>query len=191
MELSKKEYTKDEKSEMFDYVNSTFFKLKGDKRKALRKAILTWKQNKQVGAFELFVMLYHSEDLYDEKNEWFKEYVDETGLTKEETKKKKPIPYVKHVRRMRWKDKEIEEAQEELESVLEDKNLISKEEHEEIVDKIKADNKELKESLEHKIQQLEQQLNFAKESAEAKIRIANERANFFENECMKLSTSSD
>lgn len=136
---SPKVYSKDERSEMFEYVNSEFFKLKGDKRKALRKAILTWKQNKQVGAFELFVMLYNSEDKYDEKNEWFKNYIKDENM--EAYKNKKSIPYAKHNRRMRWRDEEINELEVQLENVFEDNKLISKAEHTEQLNKVKEKHK--------------------------------------------------
>ena len=136
---SPKVYSKDERSEMFEYVNAEFFKLKGDKRKALRKAILTWKQNKQVGAFELFVMLYNSEDKYDEKNEWFKKYIKDENM--EAYKNKKSIPYAKHTRRMAWRDEEINELEVQLENVLEDNKLISKEVHTEQLNKVKEKHK--------------------------------------------------
>tara|TARA_R110002050_G_scaffold244633_3_gene382241 strand:- start:14 stop:592 length:579 start_codon:yes stop_codon:yes gene_type:complete len=181
---SPKVYSKDERSEMFEYVNSEFFKLKGDKRKALRKAILTWKQNKQVGAFELFVMLYNSEDKYDEKNEWFKNYIKDENM--EAYKNKKSIPYAKHIRRMAWRDEEINELEVQLENVLEDNKLISKSDHEEILDKVKKDNFEVNQSLEQKIQKLEKELQYTKDSCESKIRIAQDKASFFEKECNKL-----
>lgn len=181
---SPKVYSKDERSEMFEYVNSEFFKLKGDKRKALRKAILTWKQNKQVGAFELFVMLYNSEDKYDEKNEWFKNYIKDENM--EAYKNKKSIPYAKYTRRMRWRDEEINELEVQLENVLEDNKLISKSDHEEILDKVKKDNFEVNQSLEQKIQKLEKELQYTKDSCESKIRIAQDKASFFEKECNKL-----
>ena len=136
---SPKVYSKDERSEMFEYVNSEFFKLKGDKRKALRKAILTWKQNKQVGAFELFVMLYNSEDKYDEKNEWFKNYIKDENM--EAYKNKKSIPYAKHIRRMAWRDEEINELEIQLENVCEDNKLISKAEHTEQLKEVKEKHK--------------------------------------------------
>ena len=181
---SPKVYSKDERSEMFEYVNAEFFKLKGDKRKALRKAILTWKQNKQVGAFELFVMLYNSEDKYDEKNEWFKNYIKDENM--EAFKNKKSIPYAKHIRRMAWRDEEINELEVQLENVLEDNKLISKSDHEEILDKVKKDNFEVNQSLEQKIQKLEKELQYTKDSCESKIRIAQDKASFFEKECNKL-----
>ena len=181
---SPKVYSKDERSEMFEYVNAEFFKLKGDKRKALRKAILTWKQNKQVGAFELFVMLYNSEDKYDEKNEWFKNYIKDENM--EAYKNKKSIPYAKHIRRMAWRDEEINELEIQLENVLEDNKLISKSDHEEILDKVKKDNSEVNQSLEQKIQKLEKELQYTKDSCESKIRIAQDKASFFEKECNKL-----
>ena len=181
---SPKVYSKDERSEMFEYVNAEFFKLKGDKRKALRKAILTWKQNKQVGAFELFVMLYNSEDKYDEKNEWFKNYIKDENM--EAFKNKKSIPYAKHLRRMAWRDEEINELEVQLENVLEDNKLISKSDHEEIIDKVKKDNSEVNQSLEQKIQKLEKELQYTKDSCESKIRIAQDKASFFEKECNKL-----
>ena len=181
---SPKVYSKDERSEMFEYVNAEFFKLKGDKRKALRKAILTWKQNKQVGAFELFVMLYNSEDKYDEKNEWFKNYIKDENM--EAYKNKKSIPYAKHMRRMGWRNEEIEGLEVQLDNVLEDNKLISKSDHEEIIDKVKKDNSEVNQSLEQKIQKLEKELQYTKDSCESKIRIAQDKASFFEKECNKL-----
>ena len=57
--------TKEEKQDIFEVVNSTHLRLKGDAKRLLKRQFTTWKINKNVGAFELFMKLYESEDVYD------------------------------------------------------------------------------------------------------------------------------
>ena len=65
-------YTKDEMSNIFDVVNSNHLHLKGKVRSDLRRQFLSWKQNKTIGAFDLFIKLYESEDVYDKRIEFNK-----------------------------------------------------------------------------------------------------------------------
>ena len=125
-------YSKEELAEMFEIVNSTHLHLKGDAKRRLKRVVTTtWKLNKTIGALELFIKLYESESLYEEKNEWFKKFLEENDLSVNELKSKKPIPYIKHRKRMALRDEQIELLETKLENVLEDNELISKEDHKE------------------------------------------------------------
>jgi len=162
------QYTREQKAEMFDYVNNTFFKLKGDKRKQLRKAILSWKQNKQIGAFEMFVMLNNCEDTYDEMNESFQQYIEDYGLTANQIKNKNNIPYAKHVRRMKYKDDEIEALENEIESLKEQEGLIKLEDHKQEIKDMKERHKFELEEKDDKIKQLEAQIKLFDSRMKAK-----------------------
>jgi len=162
------QYTREQKAEMFDYVNNTFFKLKGDKRKQLRMAILSWKQNKQIGAFEMFVMLNNCEDTYDQMNESFQQYIEDYGLTANQIKNKNNIPYAKHVRRMKYKDDEIEALENEIESLKEQEGLIKLEDHKQEIKDMKERHKFELEEKDDKIKQLEAQIKLFDSRMKAK-----------------------
>ena len=143
--------SKEDRINMFEFVNHKFLKLKGEERKKLRKAVLTWKKNKSVGCLELLTHLYQSEDIHDSETEWFKEYVNdpENDLSKETVLSQKPITYLIHKKRMTRKDDDIEKleaeldlAEEKLENVLEDNKLMKIAEHKNILNEIKASYKE-------------------------------------------------
>ena len=62
--------TKQDKQDIFEFVNSTHLHLKGDDKKALKRQFChVWKINKNIGAFELMMKLYESEkeELEEEK----------------------------------------------------------------------------------------------------------------------------
>jgi len=117
--------SKEEKKDIFEAVNSTHLKLKGEQKKQLKRQFTTvWKINKNIGAFELFMKLYESEDLYDEMNDWFQQYVSEQDTSQVNNyKNKKKVSYAKHRRTVARRDEEIDELKDrvsELEDELEE-----------------------------------------------------------------------
>tara|TARA_R100000808_G_C2148645_1_gene156816 strand:- start:1611 stop:2183 length:573 start_codon:yes stop_codon:yes gene_type:complete len=136
--------TKEEKQSIFEVVNNDHLRLKGNQKKLLKSQFCnSWKINKNIGAFELFMKLYESEELYDIKNEWFKKYIEDYGFSPEHYKSQKPVPLIRHLRRVRHADEQVVELEQKLEEIKEGKGYISQEEHEYELNKVKQEQLEI------------------------------------------------
>jgi len=122
MEYSK--LSNQEKGEIFEQVNSVHLKLNGMDKKQLKRQFKSWKINKNIGAFELFMKLYESEDAYDKMSESFNKFLNESPYEKDDIKKMKPVPYIKHVRRITMMQNEMDELYSDLDDVKEGKEYI-------------------------------------------------------------------
>lgn len=179
--------TKEEKQDIFEIVNSTHLHLKGNQKKLLKSTFCNvWKINKNMGAFELFMKLYESENVYDKMNTAFLEYVKD-GYDNEYYTNHKHIPYAKHIQRMQWRNEEVEEAERQLEEIKESKGYISREDHNTLVDEMKKNHDQLmmeKEDTIIKLRNLENGLRL-------KLDAANERFDgmraFYEDQMKKLT----
>jgi len=181
-------YSKEELAEMFEGVNSNHLHLKGEAKKRLKRVITTtWKINKTVGALELFIKLYESESLYDEQNEWLKKYIDDADLSVNEIKSKKPIKYLKHRSRMALRDEQIENLQTKLENVLEDNNLISKEEHKEAINELKENHNQKHLILNDKISKLQYELEMSKRDIENVRNSKDQQIQYYKTQLDKLT----
>lgn len=180
--MDEEEYTKDELNDIFDTINSRHFKLKGRQKSITKRQFTTtWKRDsKSIGAFELAIFLYKSEDLYDESNEWLRNHLAENNLSPNECKTKKAIPYAKYIKRIRMKDEQINELTIDNENMLEDNNLITKEEHNDILyqqSQLKDNqNKQLKDDL----QKAQNELHHKDSDCRRKIETALGKALYFE-----------
>ena len=135
--------TKQDKKDIFEVVNSTHLHLKGAEKSSLKRDFVDgWKLNKKIGAFQLMLKLYESENVYDKMNEAFLEYVKD-GYDNEHYKNHKHIPYAKHIQRMQWRNEEVEEAERQLEEIKEGKGYISQEEHEYELNKVKQEQQQI------------------------------------------------
>ena len=137
-------YTKEEKESIFDVVNSTHLHLSGFERKYVRKQFLGWKKdNIHIGAYDLFIKLYESEDVYDKKIQFYKDYINDQGPFWNIYLNKEPMPFSKYQLHMKWKDEEIEETLQLLEDIKEGKGYISEESHNELIEELKNDKEEI------------------------------------------------
>jgi len=138
------ELTKERKQSIFEIVNNDHLRLKGKEKAALKRDFISgWKLNKRIGAFELFMKLYESEELYDSKNEWFKKYIEEDGFTPEYYKSQKPIPMMRHLKRVRHADEQVLDLEQKLEDIAEGKGYISQEDYEYQLNKMKEEQQEI------------------------------------------------
>jgi len=184
--------TKEEKQSIFEIVNNDHLRLKGKEKAALKRDFSSgWKLNKRIGAFELFMKLYESEELYDNKNEWFKKYLEEDGFSEQYYKNHKSIPYVKHLRRVRHADEQVVELEDKLEEIQEGKGYISQEDHDYQLNKVKEEQQQIireKGDTIAKLRNLETGLR-------AKIDAANERfeamRSFYEDQIKKMVKDKD
>ena len=183
-------YSKQERGDIFELVNSQYLNLQGRKKAISKRQFTTvWKaDNKTLSAYDLMIALYKSEEINNKQTEAMEKYFEDNGMSIDEVKNKRPVPYAKHIKRMRYKDEQIEELQNELDNVLEDNNLMSKEDHLKEIQEIKQEMREHIDIRNDRILKLETQLNFAKEDAEAKLRIANEKNKYLEEQLKLLSS---
>ena len=120
---------KEDKQTIFEIVNSTHLRLKGNQKKTLKSQFCnSWKMNKNIGAFELFMKLYQSEDVHDKNNGYFQKYIEE-GFT-EPSWETKTVSFRKYKRMLLANQDEIEDLEKEIEQMKEGKNFIHKDDHE-------------------------------------------------------------
>ena len=181
-------YSKEELAEMFEGVNSNHLHLKGEAKKRLKRVITTtWKINKTIGALELFIKLHESEAKYMKETEWFKQFLDDEELSVNEIKSKKPIPYFKHKQRMALRDEQIEMLETKLENVLEDNELISKEDHKEALleEREKWQDKNL--ILQDKLDKMRYELDMSKKDLENVRKSKDQQIEYYKKELEKLT----
>ena len=167
MEYSK--ISKEEKQNIFEIVNNTHLKLTGDVKKALKRQFMSWKINKTIGAFELFMKLYESEELYDSKNEWFQSLINNDTFLEDQCKNGQPISVAKYERNMRYSAEEREELEQQLENIESGKGYITEQSHNEEI-------QELKKQHFQEIRELgDQIIKYRNESSVAREKLESER----------------
>ena len=125
------EYSTDDLKNIFEIVNSDHLHLKGKEKAAAKRQLTTLnRKSKSIGAYDLYIALYESTEKYDKENEWFKSYMnDPENESQGDILSRKPIAYVKFFRQRVKLQNTIEDLENELDSVLEDNNLMSKKDH--------------------------------------------------------------
>ena len=150
------EYSTDDLKNIFEIVNSDHLHLKGKEKAAAKRQLTTLnRKSKSIGAYDLYIALYESTEKYDKENEWFKSYMNDPETESQgDILSKKPIPYVKFFRQRVKLQNTIEDLENELDTVLEDNNLMSKKDHD-------LEIKELKKSLKQQLLECQDELQKA------------------------------
>ena len=180
------EYSVEDKKGIFDVVNSNHLHLTGEKRKYTRKQFLTWKQNKNIGAFDLFIKLYESEDVYDKRIEFWKKYIEDQGPFWDNAAKQKPIPFQKHQLYMSYKDEEIEVLEKKLEDVEEGKGYMSEESHRDFIEALKNEKEEVIQEQGSTIAKLRYENNCLREKYEISERRFEASKKYYEDTISKV-----
>ena len=178
--------TKEEKNIIFEVVNSTHLHLKGDAKRLLKRQFTTWKINKNIGAFELFMKLYESEDEYDKMNEWWKQFVED-GYGSDYYRTHKPISYAKHRRHMDYRSEEIQDLEQKLEDVENGKGYIKQETHDDEILQLKKEWRNEKMTLLDDVSRLKQKLIYAEQDATARVNTAKEQMEYYKKQLDLLS----
>jgi len=179
--------TKEEKQDIFEVVNSTHLHLNGDAKRLLKRQFTTWKINKNIGAFELFMKLYESEDVYDKMNEWWKQFIKDDPHDAHYYRTHKAVPYAKHRRHMDYRSEEIQELEQKLEEVENGKGYVKQETHDEEILELKKEWRNEKYSLEDEISRLKQKLIYAEQDATARVNTAREQMEYYKKQLELLS----
>ena len=165
------EYSTDDLKNIFEVVNGDHLHLKGKEKAAAKRQLTTLnRKSKSIGAYDLYIALYESTEKYDKENEWFKSYMNDPETESQgDILSKKPIPYVKFFRQRVKLQNTIEDLENELDSVLEDNNLMSKKDHDL---EIKELTKSLKQQLfecEDKLQKANNEIHNISSDVKAKL----------------------
>jgi len=139
MELSAKNYTKEEKNDIFEYVNNLYLHLEGREKSALKRQFTQcWKVNKTIGAYELMLTLYEVYEKWDKVNndEDFQVSLNNPGNPDN-------VSFKKYMRHIKMIGQEVEELQEQLDNIQEGKGYISQEQHDQSMLELKEEQQEI------------------------------------------------
>ncbi len=182
-------YSKQELKDIFDIVNSQYLHMKG-KEKTISKNqfVNVWKQNnKSLSAYELMIHLYKAEAINDAKNEFLEKFMEDTGLTVDEVKSKKPIPYRKYISRLRRKDEEIEYLENEIDTVMDNKDLMYKLDHDTEMKEQKQKYKQELDEKDDEIKKLEMKVTLINSDASAKVNRIETQLEYYKDQLDKLT----
>ena len=179
--------TKEEKQDIFEVVNSTHLHLKPDAKRLLKRQFTTWKINKNIGAFELFMKLYESEDEYDKMNEWWKQFIEDDPHDINYYRTHKPVSYAKHRRHMDYRNEEIQELEQKLEDVENGKGYIKQETHDDEILELKKEWRNEKMTLLDDVSRLKQKLIYAEQDAQSRVNTAKEHMEYYKKQLELLS----
>jgi tRNA G10 N-methylase Trm11 len=168
------ELSKEEKNGIFEHVNLMYLKTTGLNKKTLKKQFKTWKINKNIGAYELFIHLYNAEDVWERINDNV-EFQKKLLCNENDT-----IPKKRYLKHIRYRDEYIEEMDQKFEDVKNGKGYISKEHHEmEMKQQLKEQQVIIQEDgrrvgkYKVEAEMLREKLNFQSKAYEAKIATLN------------------
>ena len=184
-------YTKEELKVIFDIVNSTYLKLNGRKKTISKNQFVNvWSnKNKSLSAFELVIALYHAEGEHDKRSDFLEKYIEEYGWSDDYVKTKKAIPFATYIKRLRYKEEELDELRNEMDDIINEKGMMSNDAHYEVITELKTvlkaqltekDNevskiqgqlKHLKMDTDSKINRLEEQLKYYKTQLDTNVKI--------------------
>jgi len=160
-----------DKNEIFEYVNSFYLHLKGDKKKFLKRAFVhSWKQNKTIGSYELFLELYKSCDKVEKSIEHVGEEIKYIGLPLDWATK--TIPWRRHKGMIMTMNEEYGELSEQIDELEE--HSITRKDHD---DELKEQRKSIERSYEDKIRELEKQIERERFTKEKEVASAQADAN--------------
>ena len=181
MEKSDNKLTTDEKGEIFEYVNSMYLHLKGNKKKQTKQSFkTTWKEDNMC-----YKLLLGYNDVYDI---WLKNEQNEEWLwERDNTTIEGTIPKKKHMRMINMMRESERYLEEELENIKDGKGYISEEQHKEEMNKQLQEQKQLIREQGDSIAKYKNESEMLRE----KLDYANKRLEaqklYFEDQFKKLS----
>lgn len=182
-----KAYTKDEMSNIFEVVNSTHLHLTGRVRSDLRRQFLSWKQNKTIGAYDLFIKLYEAEDVFEKRVDFFKKFIEDEGPFWQGQIDKKPVSNERHRLYLAHKNEEIDNLWKKLEDVEEGNGYVSKEYHDEEMKKQLDEQQQLIRDNNHIISKLRNESTFLRDKYEAIEKTLQAQKLYFEDQINKIN----
>ena len=172
----------EEKGEIFEYVNTMYLNLKGEKKKQTKRSFKTsWKEDNMC-----YILMMKLNDVYDlwsekEKNEdwlfdleWIKNSND------------KSISMIRHKRHLNFMREDLDEKDKELEKIKEGKGYISEEAHDEAMKQLKQEQQEIIREQGDKIAKLRQSEQYARDKMEIAQNKLEAQRLYYEDQYSKL-----
>ena len=124
-----------EKADIFEYVNSMYLHLTGDKKKQTKRSFkTTWKEDNMC-----FILMMKLNEVYDiwSENEQKEDWLYDLEIHK--NSEQKSVSMIKYRRHLNFQNEEREYYETELEKVKEGKGYISQEAHDEAMKELKQE----------------------------------------------------
>tara|TARA_R110000803_G_scaffold82677_2_gene148872 strand:+ start:319 stop:897 length:579 start_codon:yes stop_codon:yes gene_type:complete len=184
-------YTKEELKDIFDIVNSTYLKLNGRKKTISKNQFVNvWQQeNKSLSAFELVIALYRAEGEQDKRSDFLDRYVAESAWSDDYVKTKKSIPFATYIKRLRYKEEELDELRDEMDDIVNEKNMISNDSHQERMNALKKDMKVECDEKDNEVSKIQGQLKHLKMDTDSKINRLEEQVNYYKTALDKITST--
>ena len=128
--------TPNEKAEIFEYVNSMYLHMSGDKKTGTKRSFKNvWKEDNNCHI--LMIALYGAYD------KWSKAEDNEDHQFMIQTMGNQTVTLKKHTRIMNMMKEEMEILEDEVEDIKEGKGYISEESHNKLIEELKNDKEEI------------------------------------------------
>ena len=168
----------EEKGEIFEYVNTMYLHLKGQKKKQTKQSFKTsWKEDNMC-----YILMMKLNDVYEtwsekeQHEDWeFDQYVIKNS-------NEKSISMVRHKRNMNFMRMDLEDKEKELDKIKEGKGYISQESHDEAMKEQKQELQEIIREQGDKIAKLRQSEEFARDAMNRAKEKEDEVRKYYENQ---------
>tara|TARA_Y100000004_G_C8922858_1_gene416235 strand:- start:191 stop:778 length:588 start_codon:yes stop_codon:yes gene_type:complete len=168
----------EEKGEIFDYVNTMYLNLKGQKKKQTKQSFKnSWKEDNMC-----YILMMKLNDVYDmwsekEQNEdWL------FDLDRIKNSDNKSISMIRHKRHLNFMREDLEEKDNELEKIKEGKGYISQEAHDEAMKEQKQELQEIIREQAHTISKLKESEEFARDAMNRAKKAEDEVRKYYKNQ---------
>lgn len=168
----------EEKGEIFEYVNTMYLHLKGQKKKQTKQSFKTsWKEDNMC-----YILMMKLNDVYETWSE--KEQHEDWEFDRDVIKNsnEKSISMVRHKRNMNFMRMDLEDKEKELDKIKEGKGYISQESHDEAMKEQKQELQEIIREQGDKIAKLRQSEEFARDAMNRAKEKEDEVRKYYENQ---------
>ena len=180
--------TPDDKAQIFDIVNSMYLHYKGKEKSQVKKNFKSvWKEDNNL--FKFIMCMYNADDILEKNKDRFnKELEYGYGIPLDWQTKK--ISFKKHHGMICMLREEVEDLEQELQNIEQEKDIIKMTDHNDIIRQIENQYKEKLEALEDNNIKLKNQLRNKDDDMKAKVKTQSDRVDYFQNQLNKLTSSS-
>tara|TARA_Y100000356_G_scaffold20628_1_gene14659 strand:+ start:699 stop:1292 length:594 start_codon:yes stop_codon:yes gene_type:complete len=168
----------EEKGEIFEYVNTMYLHLKGQKKKQTKQSFKTsWKEDNMC-----YILMMKLNDVYETWSE--KEQHEDWEFDRDVIKNsnEKSISMIRHKRNMNFMRMDLEDKEKELDKIKEGKGYISQESHDEAMKEQKQELQEIIREQGDKIAKLRQSEEFARDAMNRAKEKEDEVRKYYENQ---------
>ncbi len=181
MEKSDNKLTREEKGEIFEYVNDLYLKLNGQKKKQTKASFKnSWKEDNL-----LFIMMMKFNDVYDK---WCENEQNEEWIFERENYSNEKISKKKHQRMMSMMRQNEYDMEVKLEEIKEGKGYMSEEQHKEEMEQLEKQQQEIIREKSHTIGKLRSTEAGLRNKIEAQEQRLEAQKRYYEDQISKLTS---